>query len=82
MAPRAQVSPTSSRGSTTPVARPPRIDGEAKGKTSFILDRHFSRTLDERIRERAYDLYLLRGCREGCAEQDWLDAELEVLADR
>lgn len=32
------------------------------------------------ITERAYELYLERGRREGCAEQDWLDAEREILA--
>ncbi len=33
-----------------------------------------------RIAVRAYELYLERGCCEGCAEQDWLDAEQEVLS--
>lgn len=32
-----------------------------------------------RIAARAYELYLERGCREGCAEQDWLDAERELV---
>lgn len=32
-----------------------------------------------RITARAYELYLERGCREGCAEEDWLDAEREIL---
>ncbi len=32
-----------------------------------------------RITARAYELYLERGRREGCAEQDWLDAEREIL---
>ncbi|MGQ0555360.1 MAG: DUF2934 domain-containing protein [Nitrospiraceae bacterium] len=31
--------------------------------------------LPVRITARAYELYVERGCREGCAEQDWLDAE-------
>lgn len=35
--------------------------------------------LHARITARAYELYLERGCREGCAEQDWLDAEREIL---
>ncbi len=35
--------------------------------------------LHARITVRAYYLYVERGRREGCAEQDWLDAEREVL---
>lgn len=33
----------------------------------------------ERIAKRAYELYLERGCREGCAVEDWVDAEREIL---
>lgn len=36
--------------------------------------------LVEKIRVRAYQLYLERGARDGYAEQDWLDAEAEILA--
>ncbi|MFO0698550.1 MAG: DUF2934 domain-containing protein [Nitrospira sp.] len=32
-----------------------------------------------RIAVRAYELYVERGRREGYAEQDWLDAEREIL---
>lgn len=32
-----------------------------------------------RITARAYELYVERGCREGYAEQDWIDAEREIL---
>lgn len=35
--------------------------------------------LQERITKRAYELYLQRGCREGCALADWVDAEREIL---
>ena len=35
--------------------------------------------LQERIAKRAYELYLERGCREGCAVEDWVDAEREIL---
>lgn len=35
--------------------------------------------LHARIAARAYELYVKRGCREGYAEQDWLDAEREIL---
>ncbi|HJT20164.1 MAG TPA: DUF2934 domain-containing protein [Nitrospira sp.] len=36
--------------------------------------------LQERIAKRAYELYLERGCREGCALEDWVDAERAILA--
>ena len=29
---------------------------------------------------RAYELYVQRGCREGFAVQDWVDAEQEIMA--
>lgn len=36
--------------------------------------------LQDQIRERAYELYEKRGRRDGRHEQDWLQAEEEVLA--
>jgi hypothetical protein len=38
--------------------------------------------IEEQIRERAYQLFIERGSRDGHAVQDWLDAELELLANR
>ena len=35
--------------------------------------------LQERIAKRAYELYLERGSREGCALDDWKDKEREIL---
>ncbi len=57
-------------------------DANGKSKTSLILDHHFKRSLEDRIRERAYELYVGRGCQDGAAERDWLEAELEILAGR
>ena len=37
------------------------------------------RELEQRIRNRAYDLYLKRGCGDGYALDDWLEAKAEVL---
>ena len=37
-------------------------------------------TLEQRIRERAYELWLANGCADGQADQHWLAAEREVLA--
>jgi hypothetical protein len=36
--------------------------------------------LENRIRERAYDMWIAHGCVHGQAEQHWLAAEREVLA--
>lgn len=35
--------------------------------------------LHARITVRAYELYVARGRRDGCADQDWLDAQREIL---
>lgn len=35
--------------------------------------------LQERIAKRAYELYLDRGCREGCDVEDWVDVEQKIL---
>jgi hypothetical protein len=35
--------------------------------------------LHAKISCRAYDLYLQRGCRDGHALEDWLDAEREIF---
>ena len=37
-------------------------------------------SLEQRIRERAYTLWLQNGCADGNAEQHWLVAERELLA--
>jgi hypothetical protein len=39
-----------------------------------------STSLEERIRARAYALYLERGEQEGSAVDDWVRAEAEILA--
>lgn len=36
--------------------------------------------LHARIAQRAYELYAERGYRQGCAMEDWLDAEREILS--
>jgi hypothetical protein len=37
------------------------------------------RNLNDRIRERAYEIWFAAGCRDGEAEQHWLTAEREIL---
>jgi hypothetical protein len=39
-------------------------------------------SIEEQIRDRAYQLYMQRGYRDGHAVQDWLDAEFELHANR
>ena len=39
-----------------------------------------SLTVEERIRRRAYDLYILRGNQSGSELNDWLQAEEEIRA--
>jgi hypothetical protein len=40
-----------------------------------------SQDLEQQIRERAYHLWMADGCRDGEAEQYWLTAERDVLAE-
>jgi hypothetical protein len=46
----------------------------SKSTGPFLDDLH------GRITIRAYELYVQRGCREGCALDDWLDAEREIVS--
>jgi hypothetical protein len=55
-------------GTTTPVSKPAR-----QARSSFD-------DLHTRITTRAYELYVERGCREGCTLEDWLDAERDILS--
>jgi hypothetical protein len=47
------------------------------------LARHAQPSFDDlhaHLATRAYELYVQRGCREGCAVEDWLDAEREMVS--
>lgn len=54
-------------GATTPISKP------AWHTQPSFDDLHAC------IATRAYELYAQRGFREGCAEEDWLDAEREIV---
>jgi hypothetical protein len=41
---------------------------------------HYCEDLSDRISQRAHAFYVDRGYRDGCALQDWLDAEQEILS--
>ena len=55
-------------GATTPIRK------TAKHSQPSFDDLH------AHIATRAYELYIQRGCREGCAEEDWLEAEREIVS--
>ena len=55
-------------GATTPISKPAR-------HTQPSFD-----NLNAHIAARAYELYAQRGFREGCAVEDWLDAEREIVS--
>jgi hypothetical protein len=46
---------------------------QMKRETTPIVDR------DERIRQRAFELFQLRGCQDGHDFDDWMQAEAEIL---
>ncbi len=65
--PKTTESRSQSQNKTTPINRTPGGGGESPG------DR------DEQIRRRAYELWEQRGRRDGGHEEDWYDAEKEIL---
>jgi hypothetical protein len=46
---------------------------------SAIREKPSDPMLEHEIRLRAYDIYLQRGCADGHALDDWLQAETEIL---
>jgi hypothetical protein len=54
-------------------------DAPASVTKPVMRDEPPSDDVRARIAARAYQLYLERGCREGGAEQDWLEAEQDIL---
>ena len=44
------------------------------------MQRHPCERDENSIRVKAYELWIARGCPEGTAEQDWLEAERQLLA--
>ena len=54
----------------------------SKTGTADILHKLLDGSLEDRIRERAYELYVQRGSQNGRADLDWYEAEEELLANR
>ena len=46
---------------------------QTKKETTPIVD------VDERVRQRAFELFQLRGCQDGHDFDDWMQAEAEIL---
>lgn len=46
---------------------------QPKRETTPIVD------IDERVRQRAFELFQLRGCQDGHDFDDWMQAEAEIL---
>lgn len=55
------------------------LKGAVPAPESMEQPAHGQDELTARIERRAYELYVERGCREGCALEDWRDAEREIL---
>jgi Protein of unknown function (DUF2934) len=54
-------------------------DRSPSSKTTSARRKPAFEDLHALISSRAYELYVQRGCRDGHAQEDWLDAEREVL---
>jgi hypothetical protein len=52
------------------------------GKTYMPIPPNSITPSHDQIRQRAYELYELRGRQDGFSEQDWLEAEQQMLAGR
>jgi Protein of unknown function (DUF2934) len=55
---------------------------KSKSRESRSENAKFPTGVEERIRQRAYELYLQRGRVDGFALDDWLSAEREIVGTR
>ena len=63
--------------------RPVVVNQPGTAASSTTPTRHARPSFDDlhaHIATRAYELYVQRGCREGCAVEDWLEAEREIVS--
>ena len=75
-----KAQPSKRRLKNTPViSKESRIKAHSSPETTAPQKHQKFDDLHAHITVRAYYLYVERGRREGCAEQDWLDAEREIL---
>jgi hypothetical protein len=79
--PKKNVSPsTSKRGQSELVST--EVEGPNGSSQGSITQLILARTIEDQIRDRAYELYVQRGRKDGSELKDWLDAEFELLANR
>ncbi len=75
-----KAQPSKRRTKTTPViSKGSQLEEYVSPRTVAPQTHQMFNDLHARITVRAYYLYMERGRREGCEEQDWLDAEREIL---
>jgi hypothetical protein len=55
------------------------MTAKSKSREPRSREPKFSSDLEERIRQRAYDLYQQRGRVDGFALDDWLQAEADIV---
>ena len=68
----------SAKGNTEKRSRAVSQERSSGNRASAGLNKAAFEDLHARISWRAYELYVQRGCREGHAQDDWLDAEREI----
>jgi len=71
--------PVARQGGSSPSVLNPR--GSVQEGSHAAGVRQTRPDLDERIRHRAYELFEKRGRREGFHDEDWAQAEAEILAE-
>ncbi|UVT19631.1 MAG: DUF2934 domain-containing protein [Nitrospira sp.] len=75
-----KTQPSKQRTKNTPaIPKGSRTQEQSSAGTAVPKKQPTFDDLHARITVRAYYLYVERGRRESCAEQDWLDAEREIL---
>lgn len=63
------------------MTKPTSIDSVRRSEREFVSPREVTDEQREQIRRRAYELYEQRGREDGHQEDDWRQAEKEVLAE-
>ena len=75
---------TSAPAKSKPAAKASRARKTANGATNSLLKLNGAvngHLTSEQIAERAYFLWIEKGCPQGTADQDWIEAERELSAD-
>jgi Protein of unknown function (DUF2934) len=68
--------PQTTFGNTTSTSQ---TGNTTQGATNQIVN---NPVLRDRVAKRAYEKWLKNGCRQGCDQQNWLEAEAEIIAEQ